>query len=89
MGGVYWLGEINKIIEKIIATNKDYDYVFKEDFKGIKFNQDFYIDKDNLYIYFSPYEIGPYSAGFITFKIPFSEIQGMINKNGEFYKSFN
>lgn len=89
MGGVYWLGEINKIIEKIIATNKDYDYVFKEDFKGIKFDQDFYIDKDNLYIYFSPYEIGPYSAGFITFKIPFSEIQGMINKNGEFYKSFN
>ncbi|WP_051540143.1 WG repeat-containing protein [Clostridium ihumii] len=89
MGGVYWLGEINKIIEKIIATDKDYDYVFKEDFKGIKFDQDFYIDQDNLYIYFSPYEIGPYSAGFITFKIPFSEIQRMINKNGEFYKSFN
>lgn len=88
MGGVYWLGELNKIIQKMIDTDKQYDYVFKDSFKSIKFDQDFYVDDDNLYIYFPPYDIGPYSAGFITFKIPFSEIQGMINKNGDFYKSF-
>ncbi|NFT08688.1 DUF3298 domain-containing protein, partial [Clostridium botulinum] len=38
---------------------------------------------------FPPYEIGTYEAGFITFKIPLSEISGMINKNGAFYLSFN
>lgn len=87
MGGVYWTGELNKIIKNMIENDFQYEYVFKDDFKGIKENQDFYIDKDNLYIYFAPYEIGPYSAGFITFKIPFSEIQGIINKNGDFYKA--
>lgn len=86
MGGVNWINELNKIIKNMIETDKKYEYVFKDQFKGIKENQDFYIDDNNLYIYFPPYEIGPYSSGFVTFKIPFSEIQGMINENGEFYK---
>ena len=89
MGGVYWTHELNKIIEKIIETDPEYSYIFKGAFKGISMTQDFYIDSDNLYIYFPPYEIGPYSAGFITFKIPFSQINNMINKNGDFYKSFH
>ncbi|WP_300382839.1 WG repeat-containing protein [Clostridium sp.] len=79
MGGVYWAEELNKIIKNMIETDKMYEYVFKDEFKGIKQEQDFYIDDNNLYIYFLPYEIGPYSAGFITFKIPFSEIQGILN----------
>ena len=89
MGGVYWTHELNKIIEKIIDTDPEYSYIFKGAFKGISMTQDFYIDSDNLYIYFPPYEIGPYSAGFVTFKIPFSQINNMINKNGDFYKSFH
>ncbi|MBB6623159.1 WG repeat-containing protein [Clostridium gasigenes] len=89
MGGVYYTGELNKIINNMIETDPQYEYVFKDAFKGITEKQDFYVDKDNLYIYYPPYEIGPYSAGFITFKINFDEIKGMINKNGEFYKSFN
>ncbi|MCR1951155.1 WG repeat-containing protein [Clostridium sp. DSM 100503] len=87
MGGVYWVGELNKIISNMIQNDKQYEYVFKDQFKGIKEDQDFYVDSSNLYIYFPPYEIGPYSAGFITFKIPFSEIHGMINKSGDFYKA--
>lgn len=89
MGGVYWTHELNKIIEKIIDIDPEYSYIFKGAFKGISMTQDFYIDSDNLYIYFPPYEIGPYSAGFVTFKIPFSQINNMINKNGDFYKSFH
>lgn len=87
MGGVNWLGELNNIIKDMIDNDDNYDYVFKDQFKGINPNQGFYVDEDNLYIYFQPYEIGPYSAGFITFKIPFSKIQGMINKDGDFYKA--
>jgi hypothetical protein len=89
MGGVYWTGELNKIIENMIETDPQYEYVFKDAFKGIAIDQSFYVDENNLYIYFSPYEIGPYVAGFITFKIPFTEIEGMMNKQGNFYKAFN
>lgn len=89
MSGVYWTGELNKIIENMIETDPQYEDVFKDAFKGIAIDQSFYVDKNNLYIYFSPYEIGPYVAGFITFKIPFTEIEGMINKQGNFYKAFS
>ena len=89
MGGVNWLKELNKIIQKNIDSDPKYDYVNKGAFKSIRIDQDFYMDDDNLYIYFQPYEIGPYSAGFITFKIPYSSINSMINKKGEFYLSFN
>ena len=73
----------------MIATDPQYEILFEDGFKGIKEDQDFYVDKNNLYIYFPPYEIAPYAAGFVTFKIPFTEIEGMINKEGNFYKSFN
>lgn len=85
--GVDWVGELNKIISNMIETDKQYEYVFKDQFKGIKEEQDFYVDNSNLYIYFLPDEIGPYVAGFVTFKIPFSEIQGIINKDADFYKA--
>ncbi|MGL4771980.1 MAG: WG repeat-containing protein [Clostridium sp.] len=84
-----WRREINNIIKEEIENNPKYDYVFKDVFNGIKEEQDFYVDKNNLYIYFPPYEIGPYSAGFITFKIPFSELEDLINKRGSFYRSFH
>ncbi|NLZ49029.1 MAG: DUF3298 domain-containing protein [Clostridiales bacterium] len=89
MGGVNWTGELNKIIENMIITDPQYDILFEGAFKGIEENQDFYVDQNNLYIYFPPYEIAPYVAGFVTFKIPFTEIEGIINKEGSFYKSFN
>jgi len=88
-GGIYWTNEINKIIEEMIKTNPEYSDVYEDGFKGISEDQDFYVDADNLYIYFSPYDIAPYSSGFVTFKIPFEEIDPLINKDGNFYKSFN
>lgn len=89
MGGVYWVGELNKIIKNMIETDPQYEYIFKDAFKSIKEDQPFYLDEENLYIYFPPYEIGPYAAGFVTFKIPFNQIEGMINKQGDFYKSLS
>lgn len=89
MGGVYWVGELNKIIEKKIKEDKEYEYVYQDGFKGIDTETGFYVDKDNLYIYFTPYEIAPYAAGFVTFKIPFKDIEGMINKKGSFWRALN
>ncbi|MEG1255416.1 WG repeat-containing protein [Clostridium sp.] len=88
-GGIYWTNELNKIIEEMIKTDSQYSGVYENGFKGISEDQGFYVDADNLYIYFSPYDIAPYSSGFVTFKIPFEEIDPLINKNGSFYKSFN
>lgn len=84
-----WKEYLNTLIKSMINFDKKYDFIFKDSFKGIENNQGFYIDEDNLYIYFKPYDIAPYAAGFVTFKIPFSKLNSIINKNGEFYLSFN
>lgn len=78
--GSDWKGRLNLIIQRMINEDPQYDYVYKDGFKGINEGQNFYFDEDNLYIYFQPYDIGPYAAGFITFKIPFSLIQDIMEK---------
>ena len=80
---------ISDIINYQIEHDEQYSYVFPDAFKGIKKNQPFYVGKDALYIYFEPYEIAPYAAGFPTFKIPYKEIMSIIDTKGEFWKSFN
>nr|WP_269144319.1 DUF3298 and DUF4163 domain-containing protein [Clostridium sp. NSJ-145] len=76
--GSDWKNRLNSIIQKMINEDRQYDYVYKDGFKGINEGQNFYFNEDNLYIYFQPYDIGPYAAGFITFKIPFSLIDDIM-----------
>lgn len=80
---------ISDIIGNQIRSDDKYSYLFPGAYKGIAANQPFYVDEDNLYIYFAPYEIAPFAAGFPTFKIPFSEIMNIINTQGEFWRSFH
>lgn len=80
---------ISDIIGDQIKNDKEYSYVFPDTYKGIKENQKFYLGKDALYIYFDPYEIAPFVAGFPTFKIPYTMINDIIDINGELWKSFN
>ena len=80
---------LSDIIENEIKTNEEYSYVWIEDYKGIRADQPFYINKEALYIYFYPYEIAPYAAGFPTFKIEFDKISNIIDVNGEFWRAFN
>ena len=60
-----------------------------ESFKGIKEEQDFYLTQGSLVIYFTPYEIAAYAAGFPEFEISWAEIDDLINKEGDFWKAFN
>lgn len=85
----HWIDELNNIIENMIKTDPQYSYVYEDGFKGITSNQNFYVDENNIYIYFPPYEIAPYAAGFVTFKIPFKDIDHLLCKKGSFYNSFN
>jgi hypothetical protein len=80
---------LSGIIGEQIKNNPQYSYVFPDSYKGISPDQPFYIDSNNLYIYFTPYEIAPYAAGFPTFTIPFSEIDQIINKTGAFWRAFH
>jgi hypothetical protein len=80
---------LSGIIGEQIKNDPQYSYVFPDSYKGIAPEQPFYIDANNLYLYFTPYEIAPYAAGFPTFTIPFSEIDQIINKNGAFWRAFH
>jgi hypothetical protein len=80
---------LSDIVGEQIKTDPQYEYVFPDTYNGISENQGFYIDENNLYIYFTPYEIAPFAAGFPTFKIPFKDIMNIVDVNKDFWKSFN
>lgn len=84
-----YVKRLSDIIGEQIKNNKKYSYVFPDSYKGIKPDQPFYVKEDALFIYFYPYEIAPYAAGFPTFKIYYDEIKDIIDTKGEFWKSFN
>ncbi|QFT89509.1 Anti-sigma-V factor RsiV [Bacillus sp. THAF10] len=78
---------LSEIVGKQIAENPE-DY-FPDAYKGIQPDQPFYVSSDSLFLYFTPYEIAPYAAGFPTFEIPFKEINSIIDKKGAFWRSFH
>ncbi|WP_442597990.1 WG repeat-containing protein [Neobacillus sp. D3-1R] len=84
-----YVGVLSKIVGEQIKNDPQYSYVFPGSYKGISEKQPFYVDQTNVYLYFQPYEIAPYAAGFPTFKIPFAEIETILNKSGAFWNSFH
>ncbi|WP_308639518.1 WG repeat-containing protein [Paenibacillus silvisoli] len=80
---------LSDIVGKMIKEDPQYSYVFPDTYKGIRPDQPFFVTEDALHLYFEPYEIAPYAAGFPTFTIPFAEIRSLIDTNGAFWKSFH
>ncbi len=82
---------LNNIIKaQIVADNaSDSIHYFENGFKGISPEQPFILNDHSLTIYFSPYDIAPYAAGFPKFEIPFDDINQYINMDGSFWKSFH
>ncbi len=70
--------EIRRQIEKIVKNDKEYKGVYQ--FNGIKSNNKFYIQDDNLVIYFDLYEIAPYAAGQPEFLINVSTISHILKE---------
>jgi hypothetical protein len=81
---------ISDMIEKQIKEEEEQGsaFYFLDQYKGIQPDQPFYVTEDALAIYFEPYEIAAYAAGFPTFIIPYKEIMEIINKDGAFWRSF-
>lgn len=80
---------LSDIVEKQIKEHGEDMGVWPDSYKGIAKDQPFFITRDALNLYFEPYEIAPYAAGFPTFTIPFAEIMEIIRKDGGFWLSFN
>lgn len=87
--GSKYVQKLSEIVGKQIANDPQYSYVFPDTYKGITSEQPFFVDEEALYLYFAPYEIAPYAAGFPTFRIPYAEIMGLISTEGEFWQSFH
>ena len=78
--------EIRRQIELKAKNDPQYEGIYE--FNGIKDNQKFYIEDDNLIIYFDLYEIAPYAAGIPEFKININIINHILNDDYiEFFNS--
>ncbi|MEH7011594.1 WG repeat-containing protein [Neobacillus niacini] len=87
--GADYVKEISEIIGEKIKNDEQYSYVFPDTYKGIQADQPFFISEEALNVYFEPYDIAPFAAGFPTFTIPFNEISDIINQTGDFWRSFH
>ncbi|WP_281533055.1 WG repeat-containing protein [Anaerocolumna aminovalerica] len=86
-----YITTINHIIKEMIAkeeTNES-SMLFPNSFKTILEDHNFYLTKEGLVIYFYPYDIAPYAAGFPEFVIPFEKLNKIVDKQGTFWNSFN
>ncbi|HJV17402.1 MAG TPA: WG repeat-containing protein [Bacillales bacterium] len=87
--GSPYIKTISDMILEQIKNDEKYNYVFFDRYTGIRSDQPFFITEDTLNIYFNPYEIALYAAGFPTFAIPFDEMMDLINLRGEFWRAFH
>ncbi|MCZ8515530.1 DUF3298 domain-containing protein [Paenibacillus filicis] len=77
--GSNYVGRLSAIIAKEMKAR---DIPLLTPFKEIRPNQDFYLTPKSIVIYFQLYEYAPYVYGFLTFEIPFAEVQELIDPNG-------
>jgi hypothetical protein len=52
-------------------------------------DQGFIIGKDSIKVYYVPYAIAAYVAGFPEFEIPYGQLTGIIDTKGAFWNSFD
>ena len=76
---------INKEIKTQINKNPENYFDSGNIFKGISENQTFYINDDNLIIYYQLYDIALYVFGISEFKIPLK----IFNKSFVYYKNWD
>ncbi len=85
-----YTGILTEIVRNQITemSNSEDMLYWLDSYDGISADQQFYITDKGLNLYFQPYEIAPYAAGFPTFMVTFEEISDIIDTKGDFWKSF-
>lgn len=74
---------------KMSEADPEVTMFFPDTFTGITDAPYFYLNENSIVIYFYPYEIAPYAAGFPEFEVTFEELKDFINKDSAFWKSFH
>lgn len=89
--GTDYTSKINELIRSEIANRMETEnsMLFENQFEGIYRSPNFKLSRDSITIYFYPYEIAAYAAGFPEFDIPFADIDEFLNKDGDFWKAFH
>jgi hypothetical protein len=67
---------IDKEISRQITLDPEPYFEGEMGFKGIAPEHNYYLEGENLVIYFNQYEIAPYAAGICEFKIPLTLLDG-------------
>lgn len=81
---------IEIINQKIAKTNQQLsDQYYDGDIDSLDADKRFAVTKDALIIYFQPYEIACFAAGFPEFYFSWRDLTDIINQDGSFWKSFN
>ena len=63
--------------EKVLAQGPEIEYLYENALDYLEesfYEQDFYIDGQDLVFYFQSYAIAPYASGFPEFRIPLEEV---------------
>jgi len=63
--------------------------LYNVDSVKVSADQHFIIDSESIKVYYYPYEIASYAAGFPEFAIPYGQITSIIDTNGAFWNSFD
>lgn len=76
-----------EMINSYIAVEfKRQEYPMIADFETIDEYTSFYLTKNGLVIYFSPYEYTAYAAGFPEFELSYEELKPYLNEQTDFWK---
>ncbi|AJA47637.1 hypothetical protein CPAST_c15620 [Clostridium pasteurianum DSM 525 = ATCC 6013] len=75
-----YISVLNNKVKSILQANpQDYYPNTASNFKGIAKDQPYYLDNNNLVLFFGFHEIAPTASGVPLIKIPFSELTDILN----------
>lgn len=86
--------KLASIVNNKFALNKRIgdisgEFSYFVDKVDVSADQPFILGKDSLKVYYYPYEISSYAAGFIEFEIPYGQLTSIIDTKGAFWNSFD
>ena len=94
--GSKYADKLTSLVDNQIALNNKINLTFPgsgmtyfEEKPKVTEKHDFVLGSDSLKIYYFPYAIASYAAGFPEFEIPYGQISSIIDTKGAFWNSFD
>lgn len=85
-----YVSAMNKMIsQRMKEEQQQENSMYFDDFSTIAKDQFFHLTKDGMVIYFYPYDIAPYAAGFPEFKISYQDLKDLIDYDGPVWKAMH